>query len=128
MTALRRCEVVLLSRAPRAHSKLIARLRDRGAGVCVPRDDAHRVERIASNPDFVLVDLVHGAGLTPRLVERLNRLRSATVVLALHDGSLGRYLDETAELSVEGFCDADDTRPIVSAIAGHRPAARSTFH
>lgn len=128
MTASRRCRVVLLSRVPRAYSNLIAGLRGRGAGVCVPRDDDHSVERIESNPDFVLVDLVHGAGLTPRLVDRLNRLRSATVVLALHDGSLGRFLDESAGLSVKGFCDAGDTRPIVRAITEHRLAVGSTLH
>ena len=114
---------MLLSRAPDAHAALIGDLRDRGAEVTIPRGRGGALEAIALRPDFLLVDLVHGAGLTPGLVERINRSRDATVVLAPHDGSLGPYHDEMADLAVEGFCRAGDPRPLVAAIAHHVPAA-----
>lgn len=123
----RACRVMLLSRVPDAHAALVGDLRERGAEVSVPRGGGGALEAIALRPDFLIVDLVHGAGLTPHLVERINRSRDATVVLALHDGSLGPYHDEMADLAVEGFCRAGDPRPLVAAIAHHGPAV-STRH
>ena len=124
----RACRVMLLSRVPDAHAALVGGLRDRGAEVSIPRGRGGALEAIARRPDFLIVDLVHGAGLTPGLVERINRSRDATVVLALHDGSLGAYHNELADLAVEGFCRAGDPRPLVAAIAHHAPAVASTRH
>jgi DNA-binding NarL/FixJ family response regulator len=113
----RRCRVLLLSRAPHAHSELIVRLRRRGAEVRIPGSAERALALLDAGPDFLLVDLVHGAGLTPHLVDHINRQRAATVVLALHDGSFGRYHDEALDLSVEGFCHARASRPLARAIA-----------
>jgi hypothetical protein len=124
----RRCQVVLLSREPAAHAGLIAQLRGRGARVRIPRGAGGASRLFAAQPDFLLVDLIHGAGLTPDLVSRINRERAATVVFALHDGSLGSFYEEAADLSVEGFCHARDCRPLVRTIEDHRPLVSLALH
>jgi hypothetical protein len=128
MTPVRRCVVVLLSRAPLAHRRLIASLRATGAVVRIARAGDRLQELLACAPSFVLVDLIHGARLTPGLVAQMNRTRTNTVVLALHDGNLGPFHTEMSDLSVEGFCHAEDPRSLVTAIADHHPMSSLVLH
>jgi hypothetical protein len=111
------CDVLLLSARPTAHLGLIHQLRARGAVVRTPRHPERALGLVRRNPRFVLVDLVHGAGLNRRMVLALNGMRAPRVVIALHDGTLGPCCDEASDLTVEGFCHAAARGTLVSAIA-----------
>jgi hypothetical protein len=65
----------------------------------------------------ILVDLVHGAGLTRTMVAALNRRRGQAIVVALHEGSLGAGLDEASDLVVEGYCHYADWPRLLVALA-----------
>jgi hypothetical protein len=65
----------------------------------------------------ILVDLVHGAGLTREMVVALNRRRGQAIVVALHEGSLGPALGATSDLVVEGFCRYADCPDMLLALA-----------
>jgi hypothetical protein len=92
--AVRSPEVVLLSAFPQAHATLVQALRS----------------------DVVLVDLIHGTGLTSAMVSRLNRRRGRAMVVALHEGWLEPPGGEVAGLAVEGFCRSADWRPLLGAL------------
>src|SRR6516164_3808304 len=113
--AVRSPEVVLLSAFPQAHAALVQALRSRGVVMRVPLP--HEMPRaLGSSPDVVLVDLVHGTGLTPAMVSRLNRRRGRAMVVALHEGWLEPPGGEVAGLAVEGFCRSADWRPLLGAL------------
>lgn len=113
--AVQSAEVLLLSAFPEAHVGLVGALRSHGVVVRVPRP--HQMPRaLAGSPDVVLVDLVHGAGLTRTMVSRLNRRRSHAMVVGLHEGWLEPRGPEIADLAVEGFCRSADWRPLLGAL------------
>jgi hypothetical protein len=104
-----------LSAFPQAHAALVQALRSRGVVMRVPLP--HEMPRaLGSSPDVVLVDLVHGTGLTPAMVSRLNRRRGRAMVVALHEGWLEPPGGEVAGLAVEGFCRSADWRPLLGAL------------
>lgn len=114
------CEVVLLSALPDAHEAIVRTLRRRGVRVRLPRSGTP-LRVLGRNPDVILVDLVHGAGLTREMVAALNRRRGQAIVVALHEGSFGPAMDEISGLAVEGFCRYGDWPLLVASIAdaGH---------
>jgi len=118
MTALTPSFVLLLSARPEAHRFLMDSLCERGVDVRVPRRPDRALPLLLDAPFLVLVDLVHGAALTPNLVAALNRRRHAHVV-ALHQGSWGRE-PLSAELCVDGFCPASDPNGLLDAFATTR--------
>ena len=120
-------EVVLLSAFPDAHEAIVRTLRHRGVTVRVPRSGAPP-RALGRRPDVILVDLVHGAGLTREMVSALNRRRGQAIVVALHEGSLGPALDETSELVVEGFCHCADWPWLLAAIADREYPGAPLLH
>jgi len=116
------CDVVLLTQRPQAHGAMIEALRRNGIHVRVPRmlDQPERI--LDWGPELILVDLVHGAGLTREAVARLNDRRGPMMV-ALHSGTLERDLDVAADLTVEGYCRSGAWRPLLNVVAS-RAAAR----
>jgi len=107
--------VLLLSARPEAHRILMDSLCERGVDVRVPRRPDRALPLLRDEPLLVLVDLVHGAALTPSLVAALNRRRECAHVVALHEGALGGD-PSCADLSVDGFCPAGDTDGLVDAL------------
>jgi hypothetical protein len=123
--AVRSAEVLLLSAFPEAHAALVRALRSHGVVVRIPRPSQTR-RALGGSPDVVLVDLVHGTGLTRAMVSRLNRRRGHAMVVALHEGWLEPRGGEIAGLAVEGFCRSADWRPLLGALEarpGGFPAA-----
>ncbi|MBI5711462.1 MAG: hypothetical protein HZC42_14345 [Candidatus Eisenbacteria bacterium] len=128
MTRATRGQVLLLTARPAAHGKLVRALRGLGARVSVPHAAPQTLRLIARRPTLVLVDLANGAGLTPEIVDLLNRRRDPILVLALHDGSFGLRERAVAGLSVAGFCPAHDSQPIVNVVAGLRAGGAVAVH
>ena len=105
-------EVLLLSAWPEAHENLVRLLAANGIPVAVSRCPQRALRGLRRAPALVLVDLVHGAGLDRHAVARLNRSRGRTLVVALHEGGFGAFQAEVADLNVDGFCRAENWRPI----------------
>ncbi len=127
MIAPRHGEVVLLSAAPEAHAAMVRTLRRRGVTVRIPGAGAP-LRPLRGGPDLILVDLVHGTGLTREMVEALNRRRGKTMVVALHEGCLEQGRREAADLVVEGFCHSGDWRPLLSALSDLPGAGEAFLH
>jgi len=121
-------EVLLLSRLPEAHEEFLRALTTRGIPVAVVRDPRNALRALRRTPVVVLVDLVHGAGLDRISVERLNRDRGHSLVVALHQGALGNALGELADLSVDGFCRAGNWQPIAGLAGRFAPRASEFVH
>ena len=120
-------EVVLLSAQPDALAPMVRTLRGRGVTVRIPSSGAPlRVQ--GGSPDVILVDLVHGTGLTRDMVARLNRRRGQAIVVALHEGSLEPAPDVAADLVVEGFCRYADWWRLLGALTGQVNAGGSQLH
>lgn len=127
MTAQGCAEIVLLSTHPLAHDDMVRALRHHGVTVRVPR--AAALDRILDRgPDLILVDLVHGAGLTREAIAALNRRRGRSMVVALHEGLLDPPAAEAADLMVEGFCRSADWLPLLDALGPHAGAGRPLAH
>jgi len=120
-------EVVILSALPDAHEAIVRTLRLRGLTVRIPRSGAP-LRALSRRPGVILVDLVHGAGLTREMVVALNRRRGQAIVLALHEGSLGPALGATSDLMVEGFCRATDCPELLLALADPAAAGPPQLH
>ena len=118
-------EVVLLSALPEAHAAMVRTLRLQGVRVRIPGLGAP-LHALSGRADLILVDLVHGTGLTREMVEALNRRRGTTMVVALHEGWLEQDPGEAAGLVVEGFCHSGDWRPLLTALSD-RPGAGAAF-
>jgi hypothetical protein len=113
--------VVLLTERPRAHEALIEALRTNGVSIRVPRVLEQPRRILNWGPELILVDLVHGAGLTREAVAQLNE-RRGPMMLALHSGTLARELDAVAGLAVEGFCRCDAWHPVLDVLASRASA------
>ena len=100
--------VLLLSRAPSQHMEVIRSFRRSGATVSTAMRPERALALLRRVPSLVLVDLAHGARLTPALIRALNSGRRRPVVLALHDGSLEHVEAGATSLSVDGFCRANE--------------------
>jgi hypothetical protein len=112
---------VLLTQRPQAYEALIEALRRNGVSIRVPRA-LDRSQRILEwGPELILVDLVHGAGLTREAVAQLNKRRGPMMV-ALHSGTLEHELAAAAELTVEGFCRSDAWHPVLDVLASRASA------
>ena len=109
-----RHEVLLLSASPGSHAATVGALRRGGAVVRLAARPGHALQLLRRGPSVVLVDLVFGPGLNPRVVRTLNRLRGSTLVVALHAGSLEEFRPEVEHLSVDGFCRLGDWNPAVA--------------
>lgn len=119
--------VMLLSAQPKAHAVMVRTLRRRGVKVRIPSSGAPlRVQ--GGRPDVILVDLVHGTGLTRDMVATLNRRRGQAIVVALHEGLLEPTPDVAADLVVEGFCRHEDWWRLLGALAGQANAGGSQLH
>ena len=97
-------EVLLLSEQPDECAPPLHPYRRRGAIVRVASRPGRALELLRRRPNLVFVDLVHGAGLSARVVEVLNRPPRASRVVALHAGCLDAHLDQVEHLAVDGFC------------------------
>lgn len=127
MTAHGCGEIVLLSAHPLAHDGMVRALRHRGVRVRVPR--AAALDRVLDGrADLILVDLVHGAGLTREAVAALNRRRGRSMVVALHEGLPDPPAAESADLVVEGFCHCADWHPLLDALGPPAGARRPLAH
>ena len=117
----------MLSTRPEAHREMVDAFRLRGIIVRAPHPRALR-SAFGDHPDVILVDLVHGTGLTRELVAALNQRRGRAMVVALPVGVLEPRPDEASELVVEGFCRCTDWRPLLSALTGHEGTGASRLH
>lgn len=120
-------EVMLLSVQPDAHRLMVRTLRRRGVRVRIPAFEGP-LRGPGGDPDVILVDLVHGAGLTRDRVAALNRRRGHSIVVALHAGSLEPAPDVTADLAVEGFCRSADWLRLFGTLAGGARTGVSLIH
>ena len=121
-------EVLLFSALPEAHEEFMHALTRLGIPVAVARNPLRAMRGLRRAPVVVLVDLVHGAGLSRAAVQRLNRERGRSLVVALHQGGFGAFHDELANLNVDGFCRAGNWRPIAGLAAGGTPATSLLVH
>jgi CheY-like chemotaxis protein len=97
-------EVLFLSALPAGCALHLAALRGQGMSVQVASDPEDALALLRRRPSLVLVDLIHGPRLTPRVVEALNREPRSARVVALHEGRLDSYLEQVEHLAVDGFC------------------------
>jgi DNA-binding NarL/FixJ family response regulator len=97
-------EILFLSAFPGECSRHLGLLRGRGTTVQVASDPGRALELLRRRPDLVLVDLIHGPGLSPSVVRELNREPRAARVVALHNGCIDTYIDQVEHLTVDGFC------------------------
>ena len=103
--------VLLLSAFPDACAP---RLREQG--VAVASDPERALALLRFRPALVLVDLIHGPGLSPAVVRELNREPRAARVVALHEGRIDTFIDQVADLTVDGFCRVGGEAGMVSTI------------
>jgi hypothetical protein len=122
-----RGEILLLSVLPEAHREMVHAMRSNGITVRAPHQRASR-RAFGGRPDLILVDLVHGTGLTREMVAALNRRSGRAMVVALHEGMLGSQRDEASELVVEGYCRCTDWRPLLRALVGREGTGASRPH
>jgi hypothetical protein len=111
----RRYDVLLLSAAPEMFTPMLDSLASSGipaTAACSPEDASRLLERC---PSTVLIDLVNGSGLDGAAIDAINRRRGRTMVLALHAGEFGPFIESLWDLNVDGFCRFDDWRPIARA-------------
>jgi hypothetical protein len=108
MTLAPGVRVVLLSRAPHLHMEMLESFRRSGAAVEIGTRPAQAAALVRRSPELVLVDLVHGACLSPQVIRMLNRRGSSTLVVALHEGTLDRLAEDATQLVVHGFCRSMD--------------------
>ena len=110
-------EILLLSAFPEAHAGIIRALRLDRFRVRAPRPP--RIERLElGSADLVLVDLIHGPGLSRAMIRTLNRRHGRAMVVALHEGSLDPGLRVASDLAIEGFCRPGDCLPTLRALRG----------
>ena len=118
---------MLLSALPGAHEGMVRSLRSRGIPVRVPRAGAP-LRAWRRRPDVILVDLVHGAGLTRSLVTALNRRRGRALVVALHEGSLEPGRGAAADLVIEGFCRSAEWERLLVALSPRPDLTGASLH
>ena len=97
-------DALLLSASPGECVPHLGVLRGQGTTVHVASRPDRALKLLRSRPNLVLVDLVHGPGLSPSVVRALNREPRAARVVALHNGRIDAYLDQVEHLRVDGFC------------------------
>jgi DNA-binding NarL/FixJ family response regulator len=97
-------EVLFLSAFPGECAPHLGVLRGRGMNVHVASRPDRALELLRLPPELVLVDLVHGPGLSPAVVRELNRQPRVARVVALHAGRIDTYIDQVEHLMVDGFC------------------------
>jgi hypothetical protein len=116
---------LLLSLDPRRHARAILGLRRLGVRVHVADCPGRALTMLDRSPALVLVDLAHGPAVDERVVVRLNRLRGALQVVAIHDGDLLRHAAIVDQLHVDGFCRTHDLTPVAELGGGPCPATGS---
>jgi DNA-binding NarL/FixJ family response regulator len=107
-------DVLLLSASPEACAPRLGALS--GHGVAVASDPDRALELLRFRPALVLVDLIHGPGLSPAVVRELNRAPRAARVVALHEGRIDRFIDQVFDLTVDGFCRVDGEAGVDSVV------------
>lgn len=121
-------DVLLLSATPLRHRQVLDTLRARGLHTNVASTSRQATRFLTITPPLVLVDLANPVALTSAAVHRLNTSRGASVVVALHEGSLCADLAPLAELSVDGFCHARDWQPVAHFALPAAMSSAATLH
>ena len=120
-------EVVLLSAVPEAHGEMVRAMRLEGVAVRIPQPAIPRGLRIG-HADLILVDLVHGPGLTRQMIAALNRRAGRSMVVALHEGSLDSGFRAAPGLAIEGFCHSGDCLPALRALVARSATLAPILH
>lgn len=121
-------DVLLLSARPEHHAQVLATLRARGLAARVASSSGRVLRLLALAPPLVLVDLARPVMLSRAAVQALNAARGPSLVVALHEGSLDTDQAPLAELSVDGYCHAQDWLPVARIAMAATPDSRFTHH
>lgn len=121
-------DVLLLSATPRNHRQVLDTLRARGLQAHVASTSRQAARFLTRTPPLVLVDLANPVALSSAAVHTLNTSRGASVVVALHEGSLRADLAPLTELSVDGFCHARDWQPVAHFAIPATMSSAATLH
>ena len=121
-------DVLLLSAAPHRHRQVLDTLRARGLRMLVASTSRRATRCLTSTPPLVLVDLANPVALSRAAVHTLNTSRGATVVVALHEGSLCAEPAPLTELSVDGYCHARDWQPVAHFATPATMNSAATLH
>jgi len=97
-------DILFLSSLPTECAPHLGMLQAQGMNVRVASRPDRALELLSLRPGLVLVDLVHGPGLSPSVVTALNRRPRAARVVALHDGRIDKCLDQVEHLIIDGLC------------------------
>ncbi len=121
-------DVLLLSATPQHHRQVLDTLRARGLRAFVASTSRQAARFLTITPPLVLVDLANPVALSRATVHTLNTSRGASVVVALHEGSLCADLAPLTELSVDGFCHARDWQPVAHFATPATMSSAATLH
>lgn len=128
MKSPRPIDVLLLSAAPQHHRQVLDTLRARGLQAQVARTSREATRFISVTPPLVLVDLANPVALSRAAVHTLNTSRGASLVVALHEGTLRADLAPLTDLSVDGFCHARDWHPVAHFAMPAAVSSAATLH
>ena len=121
-------DVLLLSATPRNHRQALDTLRARGLQAHVASTSRQAARYLTRTPALVLVDLANPVALSSAAVHTLNTSRGASVVVALHEGSLRADLTPLTDLNVDGFCHARDWQPVAHFTMPAATRTAATLH
>lgn len=121
-------DVLLLTATPRNHRQVLDTLRARGLQTYVASTSAQAERYLTRTPPLVLVDLANPVALSSGAVRTLNTSRGASIVVALHEGSLSTDLAPLTDLSVDGFCHARDWQPVAHFAMPAATSNATTLH
>ena len=121
---------LLVSRDPGRLRDTATVLGQRGVRIRFAHDDHGVTRALAHRPWLVLVDLTDHAPLSDRTIAHINRMRGHALVVALHSGSIESAGHALADLSVDGFCRADERghASLASYTDGSTATASPTVH
>lgn len=120
--------VLLLSATPRNHRRALDTLRARGLQAHVATTSLQAARYLTRTPPLVLVDLANPVALSSAAVHTLNTSRGASLVVALHEGSLSADLAPLTDLSVDGFCHVSDWQPVAHFVMPAAASSAATLH
>ncbi len=121
-------DVLLLSATPDNHRQALDTLRARGLQAYVASTSRQAARYLTRTPPLVLVDLANPVALSSVAVHKLNTSRGASLVVALHEGSLSADLAPLTDLSVDAFCHARDWQPVAHFAMPAATSNAATLH